>query len=153
MRRLATLVLMVGVACGATDDGDDDQGGDLPVGALDDADAKADGNWGSALTCKDIPALPALPSPQITVSIDGQTLRLFDRTTGFDKTFPIGVGGIEDDEASVAYGESRSMWPVLTYGKRARGYDNLVDVQGGFKALKESEKFKVTDYVCPSTLL
>lgn len=36
---------------------------------------------------------------------------------------------------------------------RARGYDNLVDVQGGFKSLKESGKFKVTDYVCPSTLL
>jgi glyoxylase-like metal-dependent hydrolase (beta-lactamase superfamily II)/rhodanese-related sulfurtransferase len=36
---------------------------------------------------------------------------------------------------------------------RARGYDNLVDVAGGFKAIKESEKFKVTDYVCPSTLL
>lgn len=36
---------------------------------------------------------------------------------------------------------------------RARGYDNLVDVNGGFKAIKESGKFKVSDYVCPSTLL
>lgn len=36
---------------------------------------------------------------------------------------------------------------------RARGYDNLVDVIGGFKAMKESEKFKVTDYVCPTTML
>ena len=36
---------------------------------------------------------------------------------------------------------------------RARGYDNLVDVKGGFKAMKESNKFKVTDYVCPTTLL
>lgn len=36
---------------------------------------------------------------------------------------------------------------------RARGYDKLVDVKGGFKALRESGKFKVTDYVCPSTLL
>lgn len=36
---------------------------------------------------------------------------------------------------------------------RARGYDNLIDVKGGFKAIKESEKLKVTDYVCPSTLL
>ncbi len=36
---------------------------------------------------------------------------------------------------------------------RARGYDNLIDVVGGFKALKESGKFKVTDYVCPTTLL
>jgi rhodanese-related sulfurtransferase len=36
---------------------------------------------------------------------------------------------------------------------RARGYDNLVDVKGGFKAMKESGKFHLTDYVCPSTLL
>jgi glyoxylase-like metal-dependent hydrolase (beta-lactamase superfamily II)/rhodanese-related sulfurtransferase len=36
---------------------------------------------------------------------------------------------------------------------RARGYDNLVDVKGGFKAIKESGKFHLTDYVCPSTLL
>jgi len=36
---------------------------------------------------------------------------------------------------------------------RARGYDNLVDVKGGFKEIKESGKFKVSDYVCPSTLL
>lgn len=36
---------------------------------------------------------------------------------------------------------------------RARGYDNLVDVKAGFKAIKESGKFRVSDYVCPSTLL
>ncbi len=36
---------------------------------------------------------------------------------------------------------------------RARGYDNLVDVKGGFKAIKESAKFNVSDYLCPSTLL
>jgi len=36
---------------------------------------------------------------------------------------------------------------------RARGYDNLVDVKGGFKEIKESGKFKVSEYVCPSTLL
>jgi len=36
---------------------------------------------------------------------------------------------------------------------RARGYDNLIDVQGGFDAIKTSGKFKVTDYVCPTTML
>ena len=36
---------------------------------------------------------------------------------------------------------------------KARGYDKLIDVKGGFKALKDSGKFKVTDYVCPTTLL
>jgi glyoxylase-like metal-dependent hydrolase (beta-lactamase superfamily II)/rhodanese-related sulfurtransferase len=36
---------------------------------------------------------------------------------------------------------------------RARGFDNLIDIRGGFMALKESGLFQVSDYVCPSTLL
>ena len=34
---------------------------------------------------------------------------------------------------------------------KARGYHNMVDVAGGFKAIKEAG-LSVTDYVCPSTL-
>lgn len=36
---------------------------------------------------------------------------------------------------------------------KARGFDNLIDIKGGFKALKDSGKFSITDYVCPSTML
>ena len=36
---------------------------------------------------------------------------------------------------------------------RARGYDKLIDVKGGFKSIKDSGKFELTDYVCPTTLL
>jgi glyoxylase-like metal-dependent hydrolase (beta-lactamase superfamily II)/rhodanese-related sulfurtransferase len=36
---------------------------------------------------------------------------------------------------------------------QARGFRNLVNINGGFKALKESGLFKVSDYVCPTTLL
>lgn len=36
---------------------------------------------------------------------------------------------------------------------RARGYNNLIDVDGGFKAIKDANKFQLTDYVCPTTLL
>jgi rhodanese-related sulfurtransferase len=36
---------------------------------------------------------------------------------------------------------------------KARGYDNLINVAGGFSAIKGSGKFKVTEYVCPTTLL
>ncbi|TCJ12142.1 MBL fold metallo-hydrolase [Flaviaesturariibacter flavus] len=35
---------------------------------------------------------------------------------------------------------------------RARGFHKLVDVQGGFKAIKESGAVPVTAYLCPSTL-
>ena len=44
-------------------------------------------------------------------------------------------------------GGYRSM--IFNSALRARGFDNLIDVAGGFKAIKESEKFKVSDYVCP----
>lgn len=36
---------------------------------------------------------------------------------------------------------------------KARGFDNLVDVSGGFKALKETNKFNLTHYVRPVTEL
>lgn len=36
---------------------------------------------------------------------------------------------------------------------RARGFENLIDVTGGFKEIKSSGKFNITDYVCPTTLL
>lgn len=36
---------------------------------------------------------------------------------------------------------------------KARGYDNLIDVQGGFRAIKLSGKFTITDYVCPTSML
>ena len=36
---------------------------------------------------------------------------------------------------------------------RARGYDKLVDIKGGFKSIKDTQQFQLTDYVCPTTLL
>lgn len=36
---------------------------------------------------------------------------------------------------------------------RARGYQHLVDVKGGFKAMKDSGLFNISDYSCPTTLL
>jgi hydroxyacylglutathione hydrolase len=35
---------------------------------------------------------------------------------------------------------------------RARGYEKLVDVTGGFDAIKQTGLFEITDYVCPTTL-
>ena len=36
---------------------------------------------------------------------------------------------------------------------RARGFDNLIDITGGFAAIKQTGKLPLTDYVCPTTLL
>lgn len=48
-------------------------------------------------------------------------------------------------------GGYRSM--IFASTLRARGYDKIIDVRGGFKALKESGKFRITDYVTPTTML
>ena len=48
-------------------------------------------------------------------------------------------------------GGYRSM--IFNATMKARGFDNMVDIAGGFKAIKETNRFRITDYVCPSTLL
>lgn len=35
---------------------------------------------------------------------------------------------------------------------RARGFHQLIDVKGGFKAIKESGKFEISSFVCPGTM-
>jgi hydroxyacylglutathione hydrolase len=35
---------------------------------------------------------------------------------------------------------------------KSRGFENIIDVKGGFKAIQGSGKFELTDYVCPSIL-
>lgn len=47
-------------------------------------------------------------------------------------------------------GGYRSM--IFTSILRARGFHNLIDIKGGYKSIKESGKFDLTDYVCPTTL-
>ncbi len=88
---------------------------DLPLGDLDDGDMKADG-WGAATTCKEIPDLPLLADPAITISIDGLTLHLTDRAGDYDAVFPVGVGDINLTQGETTYNESRSMFPPLADG-------------------------------------
>ncbi|MDB5013570.1 MAG: fold metallo-hydrolase, partial [Daejeonella sp.] len=35
---------------------------------------------------------------------------------------------------------------------RARGFEKLIDIKGGFNALKDSGKFAISGYICPSTI-
>ncbi|HVW96241.1 MAG TPA: MBL fold metallo-hydrolase [Mucilaginibacter sp.] len=59
------------------------------------------------------------------------------------------------DKSKVYYvhcaGGYRSM--IFNSMLRARGFDNLIDVKGGFKAIKDDDKFQISAYVCPSTLV
>lgn len=36
---------------------------------------------------------------------------------------------------------------------KSRGYHHLINIKGGFSAIRESGQFALTDYVCPTTLL
>ena len=62
------------------------------------------------------------------------------------------MASIDKDKTQYVHcaGGYRSM--IFTSILRARGFHNLVDVKGGFKAIKESGKFKTTDYICPTTI-
>lgn len=93
--------------------------GDLPLGDRLEEDRKADGVWGSALTCKPIPDLPRLSRPEIYISLHGLTVRLVDRTAGFEKVFPVGVGAIDTQSSSPTYGESKTYYPILRTGKNS----------------------------------
>ena len=55
---------------------------------------------------------------------------------------------IQAQETSYVHcaGGYRSM--IFTSILRARGFKNLVDVKGGFKAIKDSGKFEISNYIC-----
>lgn len=36
---------------------------------------------------------------------------------------------------------------------KSKGYNNLINVSQGFKGIEETERFKLTEYVCPTTML
>lgn len=63
------------------------------------------------------------------------------------------LAGIDKNKTYFVHcaGGYRSM--IFNSVLKARGYDNLIDVQGGFKAIKDSGQLEVSNYVCPSTLL
>ncbi len=61
----------------------------------------------------------------------------------------------EVDKDKTWYVNCRSGYRSMVFASllRARGYNNLIDVKGGFVDMKESGAFELTDYVCPTTML
>lgn len=74
-------------------------GEELPLGEFQ--NDKEDGVWGAATTCKELPPIEPLASPAIVVSLDGATLRLYDREGDYDQTFRTGVGSINNQGVSL----------------------------------------------------
>lgn len=98
------------------------QGGDpgypevehLPLGEME--EAKADVSWVHAKTCKTVPSLPQLQDPHVVISLNGLTLRLKDRASGFEKVFPIGIGKVNYNRGETTYQQSLSYYPILKKG-------------------------------------
>ncbi len=99
-------LLLAGCAVGAADEDEatSESNGteDLSVGTVEDAATKG---WGAATKCKPIPAVEALKSPEIVVSLDGLTLHLRDRAGTYDRVFPVGVGTINGAKSLTPTGQ------------------------------------------------
>ena len=63
------------------------------------------------------------------------------------------MAAIEKDKTYYVHcaGGYRSM--IFASILKARGFDHLIDVKGGFKEIKESGQFTLTEYVIPTSLL
>lgn len=117
---LASLTTLAIACTDSTEPAGDPQpaGDDLALGDVSANDLKADGEWGAALDCKPVPALPPLAAPRITLSIDGLTLHLVDAASGYDKVFPVGAGQIDQSATDPEYHESLSYYPIISTGKQ-----------------------------------
>ncbi|HRE51025.1 MAG TPA: MBL fold metallo-hydrolase [Flavitalea sp.] len=63
------------------------------------------------------------------------------------------TGNIGKDETYYVHCEGGYRSVIFNSILRARGYNNLIDVSGGFKKIKESGKFPLSQYAKPTTML
>ncbi|RAJ02445.1 glyoxylase-like metal-dependent hydrolase (beta-lactamase superfamily II) [Chitinophaga skermanii] len=118
--------------------------------------------WQSA--GKEIDAIPSVPAIELK-DIDPANILDVRKASEFNSEHIIGATNVPldyiNDELPIldkqktyyvhCAGGYRSM--IFNSILRARGYDNLVDVQGGFKSIKESGNFNISAFVCPTTML
>lgn len=96
MRTLTILFLALSMITACTDAGNDS--GDPEQGSFEGVDEDADPTIPMDDGKADIPRyaiptdLPTLVAPEIIISLDGLTVHLFDRATGFSEVYPTGVG-------------------------------------------------------------
>lgn len=112
-----------------------------------------------------IPSIPAETFADLFRQEPGLNVRDVRRTSEYNAEHIVGVenlpldflndnmAGIDRNQTYYLHcaGGYRSM--VAASILRARGFQNIIDIAGGFAALKETGKLPVTDYVCPTTLL
>ena len=94
MSRLVALLSLTALAFGCVDSGIDPEDGAGEGVAYDEENPNAPMDDGKSDAPRyAIPTdLPQLVAPEIIVSLDGLTVHLFDRETGFQAVYPAGVG-------------------------------------------------------------
>ncbi|UCS95595.1 MBL fold metallo-hydrolase [Echinicola marina] len=117
---------------------------------------------------KEVDHITSIPvSELVKIKESGQEVKILDvrKTSEYESEHVIGAENnpldyinehmdtIDKDQKYYVHcaGGYRSM--IFASILKARGYDQLVDIDGGFKAIKESGEFELTAYVCPSTKL
>ncbi len=116
---------------------------------------------------KEVDAIQRISAAEMLTLSKQKDIQIFDvrKKSEFDSHHLLGaentplnqlnqfLASFPKDETFVVHcaGGYRSM--IASSMLKARGFDNFVDVRGGFDAIKEEKEAKLTEYVCPSTLL
>jgi len=142
MSRLVALLPLTALAFGCTDSGLDPEDGagegvaydaENPNGVMD--DGKSDAPRYTVPT-----DLPVLIAPEVIVSLDGLTVHLFDRATGFQAVYPAGVGTKDSRGISITptghYRTSANISDTWWFVARR----TLPDYFGGFPFLRIDAK-------------
>jgi rhodanese-related sulfurtransferase len=116
---------------------------------------------------RELDQVPAISVEDLAALMNKHAVNILDvrRKSEYDSEHVMGAENvpldyINDSMAAVArdrtyYVHCASGYRSMVFNSilRARGYEHLVDVTGGFKAMKDSGLFNISDYICPNTLL
>lgn len=116
---------------------------------------------------RELDLVPAIKVEDLSALMNKQLVNILDvrKKSEYDSEHVVGAENVpldyindnmaEVDKDKTYYvhcaGGYRSM--IFNSILRARGYKHLVDIKGGFKEMKDSGMFNISDYICPTTLL
>jgi glyoxylase-like metal-dependent hydrolase (beta-lactamase superfamily II)/rhodanese-related sulfurtransferase len=63
------------------------------------------------------------------------------------------IANVERDKTYFVHCASGYRSVIFISILKAKGYDKLINIEGGIKEIKENGEFDVSDYVCPTTML
>ena len=116
---------------------------------------------------KDIDYIESISVDQLIKKMESAKINILDvrKESEFKSEHVVGAKNVpldyinqnmsEVDKDKTWYVHCRSGYRSMVFASilKARGYNNLIDVKGGFVDLKESNAFEISDYICPTTML